>query len=90
MVATRSSGRGSQADTPQKHVTFSGKVDKPKKATKAKKKPSAPVKAEDLMFEAELMKQVGLGVVSLHECRRQLQKSATATGKTDIVLLANI
>ncbi|KAK7718995.1 hypothetical protein SLS63_010318 [Diaporthe eres] len=62
MVATRSSGRGSQADTPQKHVTLSGEVNKPKKATKAKKKPgAAPMKAGDLMFEAELMKQVGLG-----------------------------
>lgn len=90
MVATRSSGRDLQADTPQKHVTFSSKVDKPKKATKPKKKPSVPMKAEDLMFEAELMKQVGLGEVSLHECRNRLQKSATATVKTDFVLLAKI
>lgn len=91
MVATRSSGRDSQADTPQKHVTLSGKVNKPKKATKAKKKPgAAPMKAEDLVFEAELMKQVGLGEVSLHECHRRLQKPATATVKTYFVLLANI
>ncbi|KAI7786164.1 hypothetical protein LA080_004548 [Diaporthe eres] len=61
MVVTRSSGKDLQADTPQKHVTSSSKVDKPKKATKPKKKPSVPMKAEDLMFEAELMKQVGLG-----------------------------
>lgn len=73
MVATRATSKGSQGDTPKKHATASGRVEKPKKATKAKNKPGPPMKAADLMFEAKLMKQVGLGEVSLHESRRRLQ-----------------
>lgn len=78
MVATRSSGRASQVDSPQKHATVGGRVAKPKakKATKAKKRPSAPVIVEDLEFESKLMKEVGRGEVSLQECRRQLQSQA--------------
>lgn len=71
-MATRSSGKALQADSPQKQATVGGRVAKPKakKATRAKKRPSTPTKVEDLEFESKLMKEVGRGEVSPQQCCR--------------------
>lgn len=80
MVSTRALSKGSEADTPKKpanatpkkHATVSGRIEKPKRANKTKrKKPGNVMSAEELEFEAELMKQVSLGEVSLQgPCHR--------------------
>lgn len=78
MVSTRALSKGSEADTPKKpanatpkkHATVSGRIEKPKRATRTKKKKPNVMSVEELEFEAELMKQVSLGEVSLQEPRR--------------------
>lgn len=67
MVATRSSNNGGRA-SPKKHVTMGGRIEKRKKANKAKMIDKKPMSAEDMEFESKLMREVGLGGVSLQRC----------------------